>query len=136
MKKLLTLCAILLLGVLLSVSVAQEPFHTTVTLPGGTNNVVSWTYSNGVNRIAYSKFRVTAFEVQYGSTLANTATITVNRARSGYTNAVYPAITIASNSAFQIAYQTNGLWNFRNDKLLFDSDNATGAMVTIVGEEQ
>ncbi|NCC50905.1 MAG: hypothetical protein EOM20_06770 [Spartobacteria bacterium] len=138
MKKLVAsiFCAVLCVFVLTSVAGAQEPFHTTLTLPGGATNVVSWTYSNGVNRAAYSKFRVTAFEVQYGITLTNDATITITRARSGYTNAVYTAITVASNSSFQISYPTNGLWNFRNDKLLFSSDNSTSALVTVVGEEQ
>ena len=117
---------------------AQYPFNKALTLPGGTNgNVITWSYTNGVNRDAYSAFCLDTIEVMPSATLTNAFTVTPTRSRSsGSSNAVYGAITVASNTSYGISYVSNTVWNFRTDTLIFTANFTNAGTIWLSGKEQ
>jgi hypothetical protein len=117
---------------------AEFPFVKALTLSGGATNVVTWSYTNGANRDVYSTFRVTSFEVTANAAIDNTGTVRVYRVRSGRTNELYSAVSVASSGVFGISYPnpSNIIWNFRSDALRFSASFTNAGNIDVVGVEQ
>ncbi len=118
-------------------ALAEYPFLKSLTLSGGTNgSSVTWLYTNGVVRDAYTVFRIDAIEVIPAATLTNAFTVTPKRSRAGgVSNQVYGTVTVGSNTSYISVSITNTVWNFRNDKLIFDALFTNAGTIYLSGVE-
>lgn len=99
---------------------AQEPSVLNLDLPGGAANRVTFEYTNGVGRDAYSSLQIQHRVLNLDAAVTNTATYNLSRVHGVRTN-VISSITVSSSGTSSVTAETNQLWIVRGDKLIASS---------------